>query len=194
MSRVAYALAWALSLLSLSLPLARHVDGETLSRALLAAIPWIAVAGLPEARKDAGRPWAGLAAALPLLAVGLALDATSRVEPALLIRWGIFVPATWTALVLSRAPGERDGVAGGILWLAYLVLPCALLSLPEGTVGSGEGPAWWQSATPLGWLIAEWLVGPRGATWEPGRDLALAGSLIAFTVVRRRLGRSEETS
>ena len=121
---------------------------EGSSFAALAALPWIALAGLPRPPASAGGragPLAVAAAALAPLLLGGALDLRAGVPPgtaAWTVVWGL---AATGCLAAAAERGRRGRpLAFALAWLALVPLPAAWLA------AGGGGP--WVQLGPLAWF------------------------------------------
>jgi hypothetical protein len=133
------------------------------SRAALAALPWIAWAGLPRARpSSAGGALLDLALCLPPIALGSWTDLASGIPRGDVV----LVAASSALLVLALALAARWASrsrpalrAHAITWLvlvAGIPLLCAALEL-GGAPLHGPVPAWmaWVArASPIAWIVA----------------------------------------
>ncbi len=137
---------------------------EGVSRAALAALPWIAVAGLP--RRDRGGGFGGIAVEIallvPPLALGARLDLAAGMERAHL---GLIVAASLVftaALSFAAREAASERRARGLyawLWFAFVAgvpILCATLALGGASL-FGPPPAILAriaAASPLQWICA----------------------------------------
>ena len=144
------------------------------SRLALAALPWIALSGLPvDGRARAGaRDWPlALALALPVLALGAWLDLRADMPVRAALMTGA---ASLALLALLGEAAQRANVRPGWHALAWaLLVPAGPLLL--ATLGVGFAPARWLGAlSPWSWA---W--GRVALDAAPDWERWLAGPLIA---------------
>ncbi len=180
--RVGTAVVWLAS----CLPIALQAFDPSASVLALAALPWLAWAGIPWRSKE--DPVASSALALPPLAAALALD-VARGAPA---RAAITAAVASVAMILLLALGATRGSTAGrslrpfdVAWLVLVpglpVLRCALEL--GGAPAFGPAPRWLSivsSASPLAWSLRS-LAPPWSAIAVCAGLLLIAG-----------LGRAEE--
>lgn len=168
---------------------------EGSSRAALAALPWIAYAGLP--RRERGDGLAGLAFECALFAPPVALgawyDAASGMETSdlLVVAGGSLACAALSALAAREC--ARTSAARALYTVAWFTLvagvPILLATLVLGGSGaSGPGPDWLATvarASPLSWSFASLASGPN-AQHLPFAPAALLAALIAFAFLAAR--------
>lgn len=158
MSSWALGVAWALSVVSLSVSLPSDVGDGVLSRTILCALPWIALAGLPRGVNsgiDAQRPWwRYLAYMLPLLAVGLGMDHAASIEPLALLRLACGALLT-TSFFVWAASRSALSVGYACVWTVLIPVPLALAALPEQDTLDSSSVSILLAATPSGWALNE---------------------------------------
>ena len=198
MSPAALGLAWALSVASLSVSFPVQSAEGMLSRTMLCALGWIALAGLPRggavAQKtgdeSASAWWRFYAFMVPVLAVALGFDYAAGCEPLALVRLAV-ITLTLTGVFARSADVSRGSAGHACLWALLIPLPFVLAVLPQG---GGEESSLLQSvlaATPAGWTMRELIVEARPA-WE--RDWGLVLSTALFFVVSFLLARKQVQS
>ncbi len=133
------------------------------SRAALAALPWVAWAGLP--RRDAAGGWRGVACELalfaPPLVLGAALDVQGGVAPELV--WRVACGSALCATTLAGAAraasaARRTRLGYAVAWLVLVAAtPLAAGALTWfGSSGFGAPPGWLAAlvaASPIAWLV-----------------------------------------
>ncbi|MBL8860350.1 MAG: hypothetical protein JNL28_17705 [Planctomycetes bacterium] len=191
--------AWFLSAAPFAL------DAQTfagLSRAALAAIPWIAYCGLPRALGDSGLRAVAfeIALFLPPLALGTWIDLAggmARPEAASIsgAALGFACGLSLSARLAARAAFVRD--AHAVVWALFVVLaPVLAATLVLGGASTfGSAPTWLahaSSLSPLGWMCAQ-LAQDSGARATPFAPLVLVLvlTLIGFGA-RRASVRTED--
>jgi hypothetical protein len=184
-------LARPLALLAAAASLAALLTGSVLAPALepalrgvsrlaRAALPWLALSGLPAAGpgREARRRWpTDLALALPALALGAWLDRRAGL--------GVGSAAALVGIALALVAllgeaGHRAGARPALHAVAWAVL------VPAGPLlvaSLGRDPApWLTRASPLGWLWSQARIGAAPATAaELAAPLAAGALLLALT-------------
>jgi hypothetical protein len=178
-------LAWALSLL-VTLGGFGGWPSPMGSPVALAALPWLALVGVPSAVIGGGEPWRRVALALGLAAPGLGLSVGMALsQGAARGSVGLEVSAALVMIGLLAVAAERPRRAYGPLWLGVVVvLPLLAATLAwDGAPGGGFG---WLTAlarsSPLGWAFER--AGTPGPCtvrelWPP-----LAGVLVLVGLAR----------
>ncbi len=187
MSSWALGTAWALSVLSLLLALPVEYEGALLSRTLLAALPWIALAGVPALRSRKSW-WSFYAGMLPLLAVGIGMDHAAGEGMLRLVRV-TFLSVVVSGVLALAASRLRSSLLHACVWTALVPLPIAWMILPVAF--SGEHPL--LIATPIGWAVGELVAESTQvvAAWPYQRDLGLLISTACLFAFALRVRRSE---
>jgi len=203
--------AWALSVLPFLLDAwsggALGVPGA--SRLGLAALPWLALAGMPRAgpAEDAARTrrraLVPLALALPPLALGAGLDLAGHGDARALALRGAVAAAlilAWSVAAELARPAARRAPYGAT-WLVlvpasatlHVALAWVPLTTSSGAGGSaGAGASWWL-ANPLLWAFRWTRAGGAGAG-NGGVLLAPAAAAAACAVARRSARRASESA
>ncbi len=167
MGGTAIAFAWALSLAFVALDGGLALAGKPpafdgASRAGLALLPWLVVAGMPRRGREQPR-FAGLvplAFALPTVGLGLGLDVASgaSVTGAPPVLWftlgGLATLLAWSLAAERARQAPRAALVHAVTWLAvvpgFAALWCALAWAPRGGGGELDGGAQWiETLAPL---------------------------------------------
>ena len=182
---------WLLSCLPIALPSLyppAEISLATASILGLAALPWIAWAGIPW-RDSAERPLATVALALPPLSAALAIDLGrgEALPAALLAALATVAMIGLLGLAASRTSRARLVGASDLAWLA-LVPGLAMLRVSLEIGGAptfGRAPGWLAfvaGASPVAWA------------WRPSASPWPAIAVCAVLAALARVGRSEEAA
>jgi hypothetical protein len=151
----------------------RELAVEGASQLALALLPWIALAGTPQAGSSPGGALATAALALPSLALGAALDVRGGAAPSQVALAGA-VGISCCALLAHASQRAslstaRQRAAHAALWTALVALAPALALAVELGRGPRAAPGWLgvvARSSPVGWAAASVVEIDLKAAWR----------------------------